>query len=747
MKMRAGLLVTCAASAMAIGLGFASPALAADVMPTKAPVVVAPTWWYEGYAEVGGRFFMNHPDNSTLGKFYEYRDLHPGVFGNFRFGAHKTGADPLDFSAWGKNIGWDDQSFGLEFAKPGQYYLNFEWDETPHTYWQNAQTLYNGVGTNNLTIRPGGFLTPTPDAADQAKILANSQTVDVGFRRDTASAKARWTPTDNWDFNLDYTHTHRDGTQPLSAVSFSGPTATRSTFELIRPIDDTTQNADLKGQYAGATPWGTPFNVALSGGISAYDNADTSLIFQNPWNQTNAANQPLNNLYSLPQNNRAETIAVSGGIGLPANSRYMGTFEYMHLSSDDPSLPWSINPLVPAVTYTTPNRDARTMLFNNVLYTQITSNVKTTLKYRYYDYNTLDDSPVIVFPTWYSNPDTNTGATTDAEMRYPRNFTKQNADAQIDYRPWKWLNVGALYDWERWDRDFRNVAVTNENTGKIFADSTWGFSTLRASLQYGQRRYDDYINFDGANNDAFRMKDLANRDRTKGLVTWTVDVTDMLSVTPNGGFRYDDYQTDIEFFTPGEIGLKKDNSWNAGIDATLHVSPALAFFVSYMYERGYREVFENASPPKADVATTDTDHTFIVGSKLTVIPQKLFINTNFSYTRAISQWDLGCTPAGCQYDPLAVYPDVHNNLTRLDMTAKYMLDDSVLRNAGFVGKAFVKLRVLWERNTNDAWQPLQDQFGWLVNPTNATTAYSIWLGTGQTNYDVVMGQVSFGVKW
>ena len=261
-------------------------------------------------------------------------------------------------------------------------------------------------------------------------------------------------------------------------------------------------------------------------------------------------------------------------------------------------------------------------------------------------------------------------------MRYPRNFTKQNADAQIDYRPWKWLNVGALYDWERWDRDFRNVAVTNENTGKIFADSTWGFSTLRASLQYGQRRYNDYINFDGANNDAFRMKDLANRDRTKGLVSWAVDVTDMLTVTPNGGFRYDDYQTDIEFFTPGEIGLKKDHSWNAGIDATLHVSPAVAFFVSYMYEHGYRQVFENASPPKADVATTDTDHTFIVGSKITVIPQKLFINTNFTYTRATSQWDLGCTPAGCQYDPLAVYPDVHNNLTRLDMPAKYMLDDS-----------------------------------------------------------------------
>ena len=32
------------------------------------------------------------------------------------------------------------------------------------------------------------------------------------------------------------------------------------------------------------------------------------------------------------------------------------------------------------------------------------------------------------------------------------------------------------------------------------------------------------------------MKDLANRDRTKGMVSWAIDVTDMLSVTPNGGF-------------------------------------------------------------------------------------------------------------------------------------------------------------------------------------------------------------------
>jgi len=745
MKMRAGLLVTCAACALVIGLGFASPVQAADTMPTKAMPAAEPLWWYEGFAEVGGRFDLNHPDKTTLGKFYEYRDLRPGVFGNFFFGAHRT-VDPFDIEVWGKNVGWDDQAFGLDVTKPGDYYLTFGWDETPHVFSKNAQTMYNGVGTNNLTLPT--FLTPPTTAGTNATILANSHTIDLEYRRDTASAGARWTPTDNWDVSADYTHMHREGTQGLGAVSFSGTGGTRSTFELPRPVDDTTQNGNIKAEYAGSTPWNKPFNVALGGGISVYDNSDTSLTFQNPWNPVNGANRPLNNLYSLAPSNKAETVNVSGGVGLPFNSRYMGTFQYSKLQSDDATLPWTINPLVPAVTTITPSRDASTMLFNNVLHTDITSTLKSTLKYRYYNYDTNDDSPVVVQPTWYNNPDTDTTKTTTAETRYPRNFTKQNADAELAWQTFKWLTLGASYDWERWNREFRNVAVTNENTGKVFADSKWGFSTLHASLQYGQRRYDQYINFDGANIDAYRMQDLANRDRTKGQVMWAVDVTRMITVTPNGGFLHDDYKTDIEFFTPGEIGLKKTNSWNAGIDGTLNVTRDLAFFVSYNFEDGYRQVYENAAIPLANVESFDRIHTFILGSKITVIPAKLFLDVNYTYTRSISEWDLSCTPAGCQYPGLATFPDVHNTMNRVDAQAKYMLDDTFLRNAGFAGKAYVKARVLWEKNSNDSWQSLQNQYGYLVNPvTNTTTSYSIWMGNGNPNYDVVLGQLSFGVTW
>lgn len=748
MKVRAELLVTCAA--LAITAGLASPALAGDLI-TKAPVAVAPQWWYEGYAEIGVRFNIQSSGKDTLGKFYEYRDLRPGVFGNFFYGAHKTGADPLDIEAWGENIGWNDQAFGLDISKPGAYYLTFGWDETPHDYWQNAKTMYSGVGTNNLTI--GTFLTPPPTAATNATILANSHTIDLGFRRDTASAKARWTPDDAWDFNFDYTHLHREGTQGLGAVSFSNAAAgTRSAFELPKPIDDTTHNANLSGEYVGTTPWSTPFNVRLGGGFSSYQDSFNALNFQNPWNAVNSPLAPLNNQYSLPPDNQAGSVNLQGGVGLPFRTRYMGTFQFSRMTADASGLPFSVNPFVlalPTGTISTPDRKTDTMLFNNVFHTQITDELKSTLKYRYYNYN-ADDLPAQFLSPRPPNPDSTSGFPDDeTAFRHPSSYTKQNVDAQLGYHPWKWLNVGASYDWENWHRTWREVDTTNEHTGKIFADArVGGFSTLRGNLQYGQRRFDHYTALeDDANIAQFRMNDIANRDRTKGQFSWEVDVTHEITVTPNGGFVYDDYKTDIQFFAPGEIGLKKATSWNAGIDAAFMMSRGVAFFASYNFDNGYRQVFENAATPLADVNTRDLDHTFMLGGKFAIVPEKLFLTTSYTYIMSTSKWNLGCTPAGCQYTPLAVYPDVHNNLSRLDVQAKYLLDDTILHNAGLPGKAYVKARIMWERNTNDSWQDLQNQFGFLVNPTVSTTGYSIWMGTGNPNYNVVLGQLSMGVKW
>ena len=725
-------------------------------MAASPMAAVEPLWWYDGFAEVGGRFDMNDPNKTTLGKFYEYRDLRPGVFGNFYFGAHRSGG-LFDFDVWGENAGWDDQAYGLDLAKPGAYYLTFGWDETPHVFSRNAKTLYSGVGTSNLTIPFGvrqALGVAQPSAAANAIINANSTNINVGYRRDTASAAARWTPTDAWDINIDYSHMHRHGTRPLGAVSFAGNANgggnTRSTYELPRPVDDVTQQGHLKAEYAGTTPWGKPFNVALGGGISDYNNSVGSLTFQNPWNYIPSATAPINNLYGLEPNNKATTVNVSGGVGLPFNSRYMGTFQYTWMQADTANLPWTGNQYYGSTpSYLTPNRDANTMLFNNVLHTRITPTLKSTLRYRYYSYDTKDDSPAVVFPNWYSNPDSRSGGPeTEEEVRYPRNFSKQNADAELAWRAISWLTVGARYDWERWDRwANRSALVTNENTGKIFADANWGWSMLRASLQYGARRYDNYELCEfcaGGVTDAQRMRDLANRNRTQFKGSWAIDVTRMLTVTPNGGFLYDDYRTDI----PIEVGVKKVNSWNAGVDVTLTVNHSVAVFASYNYEHGYRETYLRNTPPDLQYQTTDLNSTFIFGTKMVLVPDKLYLDTSYTLSKGTSEWVSNCTQWGCRYGPpLATFPDIHNTLQRLDTQLKYVFDDSVMRNAGFAGKAYLKFRVLWEKNENDSWQSIQNQLGWLINPGNSTTRYSIWMGTGNPNYDVVLGQVALGLEW
>ncbi len=115
-----------------------SPTFAGE-KPNQPKAAADPVWWYEGFAEIGGRFDLNSPKKTTLGKFYEYVICSPAYSAIYFIGAHRSGG-LFDIDVWGKNVGWDDQAFGLDLAKPGAYYLTFGWDQTPHSFRKNAMT-------------------------------------------------------------------------------------------------------------------------------------------------------------------------------------------------------------------------------------------------------------------------------------------------------------------------------------------------------------------------------------------------------------------------------------------------------------------------------------------------------------------------------------------------------------------------------------------------------------------------------
>ena len=114
----------------------------------------------------------------------------------------------------------------------------------------------------------------------QSIINANLHQTDIGIRRDTASVEYRWTPTDAWDFKTYYSHLDRSGTQAMGVIfnnSSSGIIA-----QAPAPVNDTTQNFGLNGEYAGTSPWGKKFNIKLAYNGSVYQ-GDSSFDIDSPF--------------------------------------------------------------------------------------------------------------------------------------------------------------------------------------------------------------------------------------------------------------------------------------------------------------------------------------------------------------------------------------------------------------------------------------------------------------------------------
>ena len=303
MKLRFGIFL-----ASAIGLwGTGTAAFAADaVMPTKAPPVVVPdVWWLHGYFEVGGRDFLNNPcrncaitsGQGSLAKYYEYSDIRPGAFLD---GHVATGSNNGLYQAdvWARNVGYKDQQYIADLSKAGEQYLIFGWDQTPHLYSTSALTLYNGVGSNALTLPAGlsnqlfvasGNANPiNPPNAQKStpsstptfiKPISASSAIrgpwSIAIRRRITGTSGRTTPI-------------CIGAAPRSKASYSAPAPAVSRVDAPKPIDDTTQNFGASGEYIGTSPWNQKFNLKLAYGGSIYDDSFNSFTVANPFCPTGA---------------------------------------------------------------------------------------------------------------------------------------------------------------------------------------------------------------------------------------------------------------------------------------------------------------------------------------------------------------------------------------------------------------------------------------------------------------------------
>ena len=823
MTIRAKFLLTCVTGALVIGAGpMISTSHAAD-MPVKAMPAAEPVpfWWFHGELEVGGRFFVNNPTKhgiasegqKSLGKYYEYSAIKPGPFGYVHLSTGTSdGLYQIDLRA--KNIGYDDQRFSLDASKAGQFYFTGIWDETPHTYSTNALTLYSGLGGGALTLpaglsntlfndagcvrvagqQPTGCTAGNPSAGQVANIKRditnNLYTTDIGIRRDTAAVAFRWTPTDAWDVNIDYSHMRRWGTQVEGAVFSPGTSGVAA--QVPKPVDDTTQNFGINGEYKGTSPWGKAFTFKLAYGGSVFEEERQSYTVANPFCATGSGpgecarngspSSPLA-LMTLWPDNQAHGFSSTIGADLPMKSRYMGTIAYTMMRQNQGFIP-TISPLIfdtsannhlaapPGLPASSLNGAINTFLSNNVVTTQITPELKSKLSYRYYDY--ANNTPELLFNDW-SLTDVKSANITTASYAPVSSlsiaYNKQNAAADLVWSPTRQWNIGAGYGYERYEWTRADADVTHENAGKVFADyKPWSWLTARASWTVSDRHYDnyDYRNFVGISqwtdpacittpagscnvqySTAMRQFYLDNRQRQVGKFSVAIDVLRGLTLTPTFG-----YQEDYYSISATEAGLTRSQSIKSGVELAYAVSPGTTLLLAYMNEQYRQNLKFTTAATTSPITAANTWHadikdnvnTLMAAFNWAAIPEKL--DFRVAYTVSLSNdsqpfnADNGTQPSAATGGQP---PDVKGQWSRLEAQAKYSFDKGWVRSMGLNGEAYAKLRYVWERNSVNNFD--QDIMQAYMNPLISNTGFMTWMAYNNPNYDVHLIGASVGVKW
>jgi hypothetical protein len=636
----------------------------------------------------------------------------------------------------------------------------------------------------------------------------------------------------------------RTGSQ-ADSVLFTGTNA-GARVDVAKPIDDTTQNFGVNGEYAGTSAWGKKFNAMVGYNGSVYNDNLNGYTVQNPfcdntgggcfsaagalsyktgWPGAGTAipSAPLAQMGTAPSN---QMNAVNGTFGadLPLNSRYMGTISYTAMRQNEQFLPFTpnagvllypnatYNPVTKAYTSTgvgiaanslsslpaqSLNGAINTLLVNNVVTTQVTSDLKTKVSYRYYDYS--NQTPELQFSDWIiadavsAKSQTNSYAPVNS---LSLGYIKQNGGAEATWRPVNSVNIGGAYGYERYDWTRADASSTNENSGKVYADwKPTAWITARASGLFAERRATNYdylgnvgmfqwpvanTSYTGLTppgsaltpwpnstnySEYYRQFYLDDRDRAQAKFAVDVNVLRNLTVTPTFIVRNDQFN-----FTQNQEGVTSDRSTAAGVEIAYAATPDALFLFSYMNETRNQNIMSASGTQLAPYTTTlgyscptpttcqltntavrDNINTFVIGANYAVIPQKFDVHLGYTLSMATNSQPLifsngtGPQSGGNPASGAGQFPNVNTTFQRLEASAKYIVDKDFVTSLGLKGEVALKLRYAWERNAATNWNTDTAQPYMYFVQTQSQNAYYQSLAGNNPNYNVHLlgGSVSF----
>ena len=236
-------------------------------------------WKTSGSVETGA--IRTRGDDRGQG-FRVYKDLngdkYSGLYLN-NFSRLSEKRDEARFiEAVGGGVGRDDQFYGLQFGRYNDWKVTAFYNETPQVFTANYRSLWNGLGSGNLSLSsltPGGTTNAATTQTNIQNALAATGNSDLEVLRRKAGVRYDANLGNFWKYYASFTDEKRQGSRPFGAVFGGGGGG--GNVEIPQSVDYDTRDFLVGVQFSDSK---SSFNLRASASFF-HNNIDT-MTFQNP---------------------------------------------------------------------------------------------------------------------------------------------------------------------------------------------------------------------------------------------------------------------------------------------------------------------------------------------------------------------------------------------------------------------------------------------------------------------------------
>lgn len=218
-----------------------------------------------GYLHLGG------DENNTQWRRFDDFDDGFAVAADFSL---RRRADGRYFDFRASRINRDNQYYRAVFGRAGKYRVQAFVRSAPNVVSGNARSIWDGVGSDHLTLKPG--LVPAGSTPDQVAAVSAAQPERLlQVVRDKQGIGVNYFIDRRWTAYLNASHEQRKGARPFGGpFFFNYPFPSNGgIYELPRPIDDSTVNLNGGARFVGNV-WRMDFSYTGSffrNGYRSYD--------------------------------------------------------------------------------------------------------------------------------------------------------------------------------------------------------------------------------------------------------------------------------------------------------------------------------------------------------------------------------------------------------------------------------------------------------------------------------------------